>query len=48
MTTEITKATSTGIKGIFVPKYYNTTKQEAERQYQQCLIENKIDFLGWF
>jgi len=48
MTTNITKATPTGIKGNFKPKYYNTPKQESERQYQQCLIENRIDFLGWF
>ena len=48
MTTNIIKVTTTGIKGNFKPKYYNITKQESERQYQQCLIENRIDFLGWF
>jgi len=48
MTTEITKVNGSGLGGRFKPKYYDTTKHEAERQYQECLIENRIDFLGWF
>ena len=48
MTTEITKVNGSGLGGTFKPKNYSTTYQEAERQYQECFIENRIDFLGWF
>ena len=48
MITEITKVNGNGLGGRFAPKHYNTTKQEAEAEYQLCLIDNRIDQLGWF
>ena len=46
MTTNIIKATTTGIKGTFTKD--QKSGKDLDAQVNACLLENKIDQLGWF
>jgi len=46
MATNITKTNGNKLKGTFTKD--KISPAEADAEFHKCLIDNRIDFLGWF